>query len=108
MGHGRGKSASYKEPPTAAPSYPDYEITGLSNPPCTGLYQYYGQHNGQPWFQKSGGGFGIWWDSGTSEWIISLGPDIKTPGYWARLGLITGPYGPHGSYAGYPLVSEVP
>lgn len=84
-----------------------YEVTGTLTPDATGTYAYAGEQAGKPYYERTPGGWAIWWDI-EGWWNISHQVDDVGVNFWGRADPnIKGLYLSAGGAVGNATVSEV-
>ena len=80
-------------------------MSGVLVPDATGDYFEAGIYGGRPYYARNDSAFTIWWQNGTSHWMISASPDTFNP-YWVHDDpAIIGDYSPAAGATGTATVS---
>lgn len=86
-----------------------YSVTGDLNPGATGIYEYTGQYLDRDYFARTTGGWFLWFDATSANWIISevLG-NIGSRGWNSFGDEIEQSYSSYGTATGTPTVANAP
>jgi hypothetical protein len=71
--------------PTGGSPPPDYTVIGTISPDATGQYYQNGTWASKPAYERTDGGFWLWWLSSDSAWIISSIKGSTDVPYFRRL-----------------------